>query len=409
MIKQRIAAFKNRLFRINDEEPLSKLSVCVILALDLFILFVVFNGLADHTRQLTSPADYLPHDCRDMLVRENWTEADRIEKLQQLALSDHNNISYRYDSPFEETRMERMHPDCRTFFEKLKVISRDRELTAWFRDRQRLVAEKNKFTAGFEQSKGVYDTSLLEDIAAPDAGGNKLPSITRSMQDKARRIEAFNARIGEIEGRINQHPKVRALWAYVDAGDPGRRERLVKDIKQWEFRHPFKELLWQMLFLLPLFIVFYLWSVRSVKKDNRLQTLIASHLLVIVSIPIFMKILDVVLDLIPRHFFKKFFALLTALRIIAVWHYLVIIAAIGGALVAIYIIQKKIFNQRRLELKRLAKGQCRRCGRKIPASASACPFCGTDQMTRCPACGKGTYAAGNYCASCGAGLVSHGF
>ncbi|MDO9263034.1 MAG: zinc ribbon domain-containing protein [Desulfosalsimonadaceae bacterium] len=404
MIKNRLITFKNRLFRINDEEPLSKLSVCVIIALDLFILFVVFRGLDDHIRQLTSPADYLPYDCREILVRENWTDADKIEKLQQLTLSDYNNVSYGYDSPFEHTKTERMHPDCRLFFEKIEAIARDKEILEWFKDRQRLVSRKNQFTAGFEQSKGVYDTSLLEDIAEPEPGQNKLPSIAQSMKDKARQIDIFDGQIAVIDARINNHAKVRDLWAYVSAGDPARRDRLVEDIKRWEFRYPFKELFWQMLFLLPLFIVFYLWSVRSVKKDNRLQVLISSHLLVIVSIPIFMKTLDVVLTLIPRHFFKKFFALLTALRIIAVWHYLVIVAAIGAALLAIYIIQKKVFNKRRLELKRLSKGLCRHCGKKLPPNAAACPFCGADQMVRCPACDHPTYAAGEYCVACGKDL-----
>ena len=404
MIKNHLAIFKNRLFRINDEEPLSKLSLCVIFALDVFILFVVFSGLNDHTRQLTSPSDYIPYGCREMLVRENWTDADRMEKLQQLALSDYNNTSYGYDSPFEQMKMDRMHPDCRIFFEKINAIARDKELLEDFKARQRLVAQKRQFISGFEQSKGVYDTSLLENIAEPDAGRNKLPSIARNMKDKARQIDLFDGQIAAIDARINNHAKVRDLWAYVSAGDPARRDRLVKDIKQWEFRHPFKELLWQMLFLLPLFIVFYLWSVRSVKKDNRLQMLISGHLLVIISIPIIMKILEVVLDLIPRHFFKKFFDFLIAFRIVAIWHYIVIVAAIGAALLMIYIIQKKVFNKRRLELKRLAKGLCRRCGKKLPRDSAACPFCGADQLIRCPACDQPTYAAGDYCAMCGNGL-----
>jgi len=404
MIKNRLIAFKNRLFRIHDEEPLSKLSLCVIIALDLFILFVVFSGLEDHTRQLTSPLEYIPYDCREMLVRESWTDVDKMDKLQQLALSDYNNVSYRYDTPFDPTKMERMHPDCKLFFEKIHGIASDQELLGQFKARQRLVAQKNQFTSRFEQSKGVYDTSLLEDIAEPESGQNKLPSIARSMKDKARQIDHFDAQIAAIDVRINSHEKVRDLWNYVSADDSVRRDRLVGEIKRWEFRHPFKELLWQMLFLLPLFIVFYLWSVRSVKKDNRLQVLISSHLLVIASIPIFMKILDVVLELIPHHFFKKFFEILTALRIIAVWHYFVIVAAIGAGLLSIYIIQKKIFNKRRLELKRLAKGLCWRCGKKLPLGAGACPFCGADQMIRCPACDQRTWAAGDYCAGCGKDL-----
>jgi RNA polymerase subunit RPABC4/transcription elongation factor Spt4 len=122
---------------------------------------------------------------------------------------------------------------------------------------------------------------------------------------------------------------------------------------------------------------------------------------VISAIPILLKILEVVLDLIPRHFFKKFFEILNALHIIAIWHYIVIIASIGFALLAIYIIQKKIFNKRRLQIKRLTKGLCYHCGKKLPPGVDICPYCGTNQQKNCPSCNHLTFVAGEFCTSCG--------
>jgi hypothetical protein len=204
-----------------------------------------------------------------------------------------------------------------------------------------------------------------------------------------------------MDARLNASEKIKTFWAFMDDGDDARRDRLVADLKNLERWYPLKELLWQLVFLLPLFVIFYLWGVWSVRKNARLQTLISAHLMVVAAIPIFFKILEVTLELIPRHFFRKFFDLLTRLHIIAVWHYILIFAAIAGALLFIYIIQKKIFNLRRLARKRLTKGQCRACGKKLPDKALICPFCGTDQQTTCPGCGLRTYAAGDFCVNCG--------
>ncbi|WP_372845633.1 hypothetical protein [Pontiella sp.] len=88
----------------------------------------------------------------------------------------------------------------------------------------------------------------------------------------------------------------------------------------------------QLLFLIPIFAVFYFWSERSVKKDNRIQSLIASHLLVVAFIPILIKLMKLVVDLIPDHFFNALFRIL---HLIAIWHYLVILGAVALGLLSI--------------------------------------------------------------------------
>jgi len=401
MIRNRIIQFKNRLFRINDKEPLSKLSLCVIIALDLFILFVVFSGLDDHTRQLTSPVEYVPYECREVLIQHSWSQANRISKLQNLVLSDYKNYSYQYTSRFESSQIQKMHPVCRDFYLKIHEIAKNQNILKWFKKRDQLEKKKNQFTSGFKQTKDVYDTSLLENIAEKNSQENELPSISTSMKVKGHQIENFNSQILNIENQLNAQDKIKDLWVFVQTSDSVRRDLLVKDFKKSEFWYPFKELLWQLLFLLPLFIVFYFWNVRSIAKDAKLQILISAHLIVISAVTIFFKILEVVLELIPRHFFKKFFDLLTALHIIAIWHYIVIIGSIGFALISIYIIQTRIFNKRRLQIKRLTKGECYHCGKKLPVNADSCPFCGADQQKNCPSCNHRTFVAGAYCVNCG--------
>jgi hypothetical protein len=61
------------------------------------------------------------------------------------------------------------------------------------------------------------------------------------------------------------------------------------------FWFPVKRLAMQMIFLLPLFVVFYAWNNTSIRKGRGIQILVSSHLLVVSFIPIFFKIIETVL------------------------------------------------------------------------------------------------------------------
>ena len=400
MKKGKFAAFRSRLTTMGNEEPLNKLSLATIILLDLFILTVLFQGLEDHTQQLTSPSEYMPYTVRQVFIDQTWTPSTRIAKLQELILSDRNNYSYRHDSIFESEKIENMHPLCRDFYEKAKQLSGDQELQGLFVDRQRYIKDRQTATSIFNKAKKSYDTRLLENIAEKETSTDDVESISNQAKAATAQIESLTAKIAATEKQINAHPGVQGLWIIVSPENQDR-QLVVADFRKFERSYPLKELGWQLLFILPIFFIFYVWSSRSVKKENRIQTLLSSHLLVIASLPIILKLIEVVLDLIPNHFFKNLFKFLHALHLIAIWHYIVILGAIVLGLALVYFIQKKVFNPQKIMQKRLMKGVCIVCNKKLPPHASACPFCGTKQLKTCEDCHKETPAGGSYCVHCG--------
>ncbi len=399
-IKESFFAFKDRLVNIGSEEPLSKLSLAVIIALDLFILFVVFEGLHDHTRQITSSDEYVPYECQEIFINRSWSDANFLIKLQGLVLSEHNNYSYRNDSLLKSTDTEIMHNSCREFYSKVKLIAENKELKNIFIKRQELLQQRDQLISSLKKSKDVYDTSLLENIADQDSTANGLPAIKSTITSHKTGIEVITQQLINTETRVKAEPLVADLRGMLSPDNQYRQE-IVDDFKKFQAIYPLKELGWQLVFMLPLFFIFYIWSCRSVRKDNRVQTLIATHLLVIASIPIILKIVEVVLDLIPRHFLKNLFNILQSLHIIALWHYVVIFVSVCTGLFAVFIIQKKIFNKQRTQQKRLMKGACFFCGKNLPQGANICPFCGTKQFKNCNNCQEPTYVCGNYCKNCG--------
>lgn len=394
-----LSKFKKNLTRFSEHEPLGKLSLAIIILLDFFILSIIFGGLADHTSQLTSPSEYFPHECRRIFINTSWTDANKTAEIQKLVLKDYNNYSYRYDRALDKTRIEKMHPVCQNFYRLIKSIYENAELKKLFIKRQSFVKQHQQHKRNFKQSNDVYNTSLLEKIANEDR--TNVNAVADSIKAQSEKVNQIRAEITDLDRQINKHPLIIGLSQMIKPGNHSFRQELINDINRYERFYLFRELAWQLLFMAPLFLLFVFWYKRNVKRDKKIQTLISSHLLVVASIPVVFKVIEVVLDLIPNHFFKELFKILEMFHIVALWHYILIIISISVAIFFIYFIQKTIFNPKRLYQKRLMKGTCYRCNRKLPKKDGICPFCGTNQLKKCAHCGAQTYVAGKYCIVCG--------
>lgn len=395
---KKLSLFKKRLTTVGSEEPLNKLSLAVIILLDIFVLNILFYGLSEHTAQLTNPNEYMPSIAKQVFIDQTWTPSARLSKLQPLVLHERNNYSYYHNSIFAEEALKQMHPLCRDFYEKVKAIADNPNLKNRFIERQQKTTERSRLERDQARAKDAYDTALLENIA------NQHSAETRAIAARSRaltaQIEQLTNELAANARQINAAPAVQKLWQIISPAEQ-KRQAVVDDYRRFEKWYPFKEFGWQLLFLAPIFALFYTWGNRSVKKDNRIQCLIASHMLVIASIPILAKLIKLVMQLIPDLFFRNLFTFLKSLNLIAIWHYLVIIGAIALGLFLIFLIQKKVFNKQKMMQKRMTKGACIRCSKKLPVGASVCPCCGKKQTEPCPACGKDTPAAGTYCIHCG--------
>lgn len=396
IVKKRFLLFKGNLTSIKKKEPLGKLSLLVIIFLDIFVLSVIFKGLAEHTSQLTTLWQYAPQTCQEAFINQTWTPITKIDKLQHIILYD--NYHHRSSSTLD---VKRMHPKCQEFYKSVELIEADSLLMHLFGNRKSLQRESDELNKRATRRKPVTDNTLLTDISQ---GNRHKPHSAITAKNKADtdKLEILTSQLDKIDKDIQSNQKVKVVFGVIDSWDEQQLQKFVSDIDSFEKWYKFRQLAWEMLFLIPLFLLFYLWNHRSIKKENGLQVLISTHLLVVIVIPIFIKILHVVLELIPQHFFKKLFETLSSLHIMAIWHYILILLAIFLAIFLIYIIQKKLFNNKRLQQKRLSNSCCIECGKKLPTNVKICPFCGMKQVDDCPECKEETYICGDFCINCGA-------
>jgi len=394
IFKGKLANIKTHLTSLDDQQ-LSKAALVVILFLDIFIIIAIFNGLDEHTKQLSSPDEYVPHSCREIVISRQWNPTNRTDNLSQIIIAA--GTSY---YQIEEKKKSR-HPVCAPYIDILNQIKNDKVLSGIFEERDKSEREVKELKGKIHSLKGAYDTSLLEATAKEEKSQVKVDATVSDFQQKASALNTLKHRIASLEQAINGDAKVKLLWEKLQSLREQDRQQLLTDLRRLNFWYPLKRLGMQMIFLLPLFAAFLIWNNMSIRKRRGIQTLVSSHLLCIAFIPIFCKIVETLYDIIPKILLKRIIDFLEAFKLVAIWHYLVIVLAVAAALFLIYVFQKKLFSQEKLVERRISKGACQHCGKHLPPKSQTCPFCGFAQFKTCGSCNKPMYVYGKYCGECG--------
>jgi hypothetical protein len=393
-LRARISTLLANLARAGGGQPLAKPALAVLLFLDAFILVSIFDGLDQHARQLASPSDRVPPACVEMVVERGWHETTRLDRL-----ADALPLDARPDGV--APRRPPVHPTCAPLVEAIDAIARDPELAGALRTRGAIQAQVRALDAALATLRPAYDTALLETVAGkPDRA--RVATIEGELREKTAALETARARLRTVGASLEGTPQVAALAERLAALRDEDRARLESDLRRMTFWFPVKRLGMELLFLAPLLAAFLAWNARSARRGAGVQTLVSSHLVVVTCVPVFLKVVEAVYEVIPKRLLARILAALERLNLVAVWHYLVMGAAVAAALALIYVVQRKLFSRERLIEKRIAKGLCQDCGKRLPRGARACPFCGFAQFGRCPACGGLAHVRASHCAECGA-------
>ena len=396
LIPERLRRFRQRLGRL-DDQPLSRATLGVVVFLDLFVLGAIFGGLADHTAQLAGPDARVPPLCRSLVIDAEWNATNRLDRLAGMV------SAYQAAPRFEPARPDRrlQHPLCAPIVAAYEAIRDDAGLARSLEESQRLRRETQDLRTELARMKGAYDTRLLETIAGKQPEGKDTAAIARTMAEKTAVLDERVGAQAMLDASLEQDPRVRALFDRVASVSDAERTALRDALRRLNFWYPAQRLGMEMLFLLPLLAAFYFWNAKSIAANRPFQTLVSSHLLVVVLIPVFFKIAELVYDIIPRRLLRQLIELLESLGLVALWHYLLIALAIVAALALAYLFQKKLFSREKLMQRRIAKGQCQACGQRLPPDSAYCPACGSAQFRTCSRCNALTHVHGRYCRACG--------
>ena len=165
--------------------------------------------------------------------------------------------------------------------------------------------------------------------------------------------------------------------------------------------YEFKVFLLQMLFVLPFFWLVFAWYVRLHRKNSPYTLILTA--MVLVAAVLFLRVM--------LFWFWGLF-LERVLQIIAEWlvRYQILSSLLfyGGMIFsfvvfggAVYYLQKKIFDPRRVAIRRFRVHQCPKCQASLELSGAFCPNCGYHVKEKCSVCGQDRFIDLPMCPHCG--------
>jgi hypothetical protein len=400
----------NRWFRKSktvNNEPINKVSLIVIILIDIFILANVFIGLADISDWYMSPSQAYPCYNEWRSYQEKTTgkkDLEIIKKslnewlgdglinrqgLQQIYLD--NNIGH----------LGKVSPVCLKYAEYQDQINKPQNLKI-LRNINQSQLGINKLKETNSTIRAQYDSTLLEKIAEQPQNQsiNQVAAgkAKQQLEQNNRKIAIAESEILVAEQELIAKPESTQLISFLQ--DQSSFQELSSSYQQASFWYPSIQFAFQAGFLLPLILIALFVHRIAQNKRYGLISLISWHLLVIFLIPLLLKIFEFLQVGIVFQFLRNIFSVLFGgLLFLINYVYIFLVPVVGFAIIKFF--QQFVFNTKVQAAKRLQNSCCVSCGKKIRNQDIFCTHCGYHQYVECQSCHHPTYRDLSFCNHCG--------
>jgi hypothetical protein len=430
-----INQFFNQVFRKTrtvNNEPLNRVSLIVILMVDLFIIGNVFAGLDAISNWHLSPSEVAP--CRsEWVAYRDDKKADRNYSAINRAWAAANNVYYPIPSNQPSVPMGRNSSDQPSWSSSSEPYT----VTARYSDSQRdrlgtvnsicmesaaiqdalrtkeMQALQTRINADETQIaklkeanqtiKSQYDSSLLEKIAGQNPANSinnvKAEQAKAKLAENDRQIAALNSKLKADRSEFIAQPVSQAYLARLN--DNGKFDQLDQAYKSANFWYPTVRFGLQGLFLLPLMAIALGIHNLALSKGYGLVGLMTWHLLCIFFIPLIFKIFEFLqFGFLFQSIFDFVISIVGNLVFLLNYISILSIPVIGFGIIKL--VQSVILNPKSQAIRRVQKNQCLNCAKTLQPGDTHCPHCGYHQQVECSSCHGMTYKHMPHCRHCGA-------
>ena len=405
-------AMLNRLFRflrrflrrtrtINNE-PLNRVSLIVIILVDIVILTNVFIGLNDIAHWHLSPSEAYPCYSNWQDYRDRTDENKDFELVRQTADPNIAALKPRYERTAAD-RLGKVSALCLQYAEARDAIQQPETATILeqLENKERAIATLEDSSLTIRQQ---YDSTLLEEIAGQprerSINQTSAAQAQATLEENETKIGALRAEISELKNRLLNNSEGAAFLTFI------KQDSVFQTVEQRydraSFWYPSLQLLFQAIFLVPLMLGALAGYTLAQGKRYGLIALISWHLLVIFSIPLVFKVFEFLqAGAIFSFVFDLVSALFGRLLFLVSYVYILLIPLLGFGIIKFA--QRFILNPRLQAAGRVQNSRCIKCAKKIRASDVHCPHCGYHQYQECGQCHQLTYKYLPHCHHCGSG------
>ncbi|HEY9701473.1 MAG TPA: zinc ribbon domain-containing protein [Allocoleopsis sp.] len=383
-----------------QQTPINKVSLVILIIIDIFVLSNVFIGLGSISAWPLNPSEELP--CFTSYQIYHTSGNKNPFELNVTTIQNLTNPNPYYPSVKRGKRLGKVSNLCTNYAKLEQEVKNTETIKKLNTEINQLNDKVSSLEYNIKTLKSQYDSTLLEKIAKQDPKKSinqaKADDIKGKIDNLNQEIINKRKEITDKKNKLIQHPSsVNYLKVLADSAEYDRINKAYQSVAFW---YPNKLFVLQILFLFPLIIIGYFWHTKSTAKNQGLQSLISWHLLLIFCIPLIFKFFEFIqFGNLVRVVIDVILVLVGGLQFIASYLLIVIIPLIGFGLIKF--MQTFIANPQVQAKKRIQLQRCINCNFKLQLGDEFCPNCGFNQYVECTNCHHKTYKFTTYCRSCG--------
>ncbi|MGB6168925.1 MAG: hypothetical protein WBF52_15175 [Geitlerinemataceae cyanobacterium] len=387
-----------------DNEPLNRVSLIVVIAIDIFIFVNVFSGLDDISRWYLSPSQTYPcySQWDNYLTQTNPGKDYEIVRQSVSSVPNDRRRFSGIDRQAEEGHLGNISPTCLQYAGyQDKINNAQNQQTIKTIDLQQQKISTIEQTNN--QIRSQYDSTLLEKIAGQPREQSINPvgaeKAKQELDRNSQEIANLKSEISQLKTQLLSKPESLGFLTFLK--NTAKFSEVNKRYEKAQFWYPSIQLAFQFFFLLPLIVIALSIHKFAQRRRYGLLSLISWHLLVIFFIPLIFKVFEFLqIGAIFQFVWDIIRVLFGGLLFLVNYVYILLIPAIGFGIIKFF--QKIVFNPKVQAASRVQKSLCLNCAKRLRQDESYCVHCGYYQYHECSNCHDRTYKHLPYCKECGA-------
>tara|TARA_Y100001960_G_scaffold316318_1_gene383062 strand:+ start:540 stop:1721 length:1182 start_codon:yes stop_codon:yes gene_type:complete len=380
-IKQDLFSFKS--------EKLSKLSICLILILDIFILSLLFEGIDNEQKQLVKPYEAISYTCQQVFN----------QKDEQRYSSFYNKYTVKHIVEQEANADQR----CLDLKDKYQAVINSPEFIANKELINTLNSQIRRVSNELRTLSARYDTRLLETIAKKADQSDNLKTEYDNLLIEEQNLQR---KLRSVK-RLTNLEVYQSFVAYKNL----HKKQIQEEYKSLKIWYKIKSFLMSLKFTLPLFLIAFFFYFKNKQNQlkgndfNNIALIISAHLSIIFALPIILGILETIYLIIPKTFLAKIYIMLESMKALFLGFYGLMLLAIlifGFIIYQLQKFEKKKHRKYSVIAKSISKSKCFNCKNTVDyKNDKFCSFCNQELLEQCEDCSKFRIKGLPFCRHCG--------
>lgn len=372
-----------------EKTELKKNVIIFLIILDIFIVFILSQGIYFQTKIINNPYLTNPHKCLQMNYNYDEIRKNQFDKLYFSKITNNKSKSYKeYDSNKYTSEKCTLLIDSYDSMSQIKEIKEFKELKATLKNRE----------SNFKSLSTIYDTSLLEKIAL-DKNSYKKEEVR--YYNLSKEIEELKQKKNYLETFIKEREEVKLFkQTYL---------KFYEDIKEEDSilkkNYGLKKDLISILFLLPIVIISFSFLKKYRRKQIYIKYLLSKNIFYIALIPFIAFCLSIVNNFIPKVLLSKLLNFFIEFKMPFIGYYILLF--LGVFILSMIIIKLQNKKEKKVQFKisfidSYHKSICPTCSIRVNyIYMNNCPGCGEILKEKCKVCHKESIKGFDYCMNCG--------